>query len=101
MRLVLALLWVERGIILWANTGADWELRAAVANLTKSAPFCLFQFNFLSKRHATVASLIISTGNDHFTTQGRVSMTFAIAISVLSGSTYKCTASNNTLAYMY
>ena len=85
-------------LILSLLAGADWELRAAVANLTKSALFCLFPFNFLSnrpaqndpqtgdqcgKRHATVASLIISTGNDHSTSARKVSV--------------DCTVSNNTV----
>ena len=57
-------------------------METAVANLAKSAFFCLFPFNFLSnrpaqndpqtggqcgKRHANVASLIINTANDHST----------------------------------
>ena len=90
-------------LILSKLAAADWELRAAVANLTKSALFCLFSFNFLSnrpaqndpqaggqcgKRHATVASLIFSTGNDHCT-QGECRLTFAIDVQY------------SILAYMY
>ena len=83
-------------LILSKLAGADWELRAAVANLTNSAKFfAFFSFNFLSnrpaqndpqaggqsgKRHATtVASLIISTGNDHCT-QGECRLTFTIDV---------------------